>query len=76
MSAMIVISLLVIATAAAVYLYRVFAEYRIKRHWQQVLSPPEAIIAHEMGKARRSMPDVEYKQLEREVYARLGLPPP
>jgi hypothetical protein len=75
MNTIFALGFVVVVLAALVYLLRVFADWRRGRieaaEVDRMLNPPEAIIARELGNARRSMPSEEYKKFEAAVFAEI-----
>ena len=65
-----------ISLAAADYLLRRYRDSRRLRKEEKevdaMLNPPEAIIAQELGKARRSMAKADYDILEKAVFAQIS----
>jgi hypothetical protein len=74
MQALEVIALIVVTSAAALYLYRAYSAHREKQAQQRIVqqafaNTPERRIAELLGEARRTMPQEEYEKLKRETFA-------
>lgn len=66
------------SVAAAHYLWQQYREPKLAREERKqiddILNPPEAVIARELGGAKRSMSPEEYAEIEKQVFADIERP--